>query len=97
MLAMFDEMVILILENLSNPYDGLTDKNFLDFYKELRQPGFMQDRRGRVLEAISRNLQRVYRKPVVVLIDEYDSPMHSAIEYYGYATLVCSFILLYPS
>jgi hypothetical protein len=38
-------------------------------------------------------LQRVYQKPVVVLIDKYDLPMHSTIEH-GYAALVHSFILL---
>jgi len=96
MLDGFDMMVIGILRGLSNPYDGLMDKNFLDFCKELRQPGAMQVWRKRVLEFVSQELRKVYRKPVVVLIDEYDSPMHSAIEH-GYAALVRSFILLYPS
>jgi len=96
MLLRFDEMVLRILRRLSSPYSGLTDERFLRFCQELRQPGALQAERGGALAVISQDLWEVYQKPVVVLIDEYDSPMHSAIDH-GYAALVRSFILLYPS
>jgi hypothetical protein len=91
MLSSFDEMVLEFLECSSNPYSDLTRDNFCT---PLRAPGALQQMRTRALRFISRELQRVYTKGVVVLIDEYDLPMHSAIEH-GYADLVCSFILLY--
>ena len=67
-----------------------------DFCAELREPEALQVMRRDALNILSWELQRVYQKPVVVLIDEYDSPMHSAIEH-GYAALVRPFILLYGS
>jgi Predicted AAA-ATPase len=93
MLISFDAKVLNILGRLSNPYRDLVDN---DFCTELRGPGALQARRTNALKILSRELRRVYQKPVVVLIDEYDSPMHSAIEH-GYAALVRSFILLYYS
>jgi len=89
-------VVYEMLQALSNSYDGFMNKKFLEFCKGLEQPGAMQCRRDMVLRAVSQELRIVYGKPVFVLVDEYDTPMHSAIEY-DYATLVCSFILLYPS
>jgi hypothetical protein len=67
-----------------------------NFCMELRGPGALQVRRSCALEVLSWELWRVYQKPVVVLIDKYDLPMHSAIEH-GYAALLRSFILLYCS
>ena len=96
MLDRFDKMVIRQLRDLSNPYDGLMDKNFLDFYEKLLRPSALASCRDEILATISQELRKVHQNPVVVLIDEYDSPMHSAIEY-GYATLVRYFNLLYPS
>ena len=90
MLNSFDEMVLSIIRRLSNPYSELMHDNFCT---ELRAQGGLQKKRSRALCIISEELQRVYTKDVVVLIDEYDSPMHSAIEY-DYAIPVCSFILL---
>ncbi|KAF8809619.1 DUF1703-domain-containing protein [Phlegmacium glaucopus] len=90
MLSRFDMMVNQMLRGLSNPYDGLMDENFINFCKELRQPGVIQGCRDRVLETASQDLRKIYGKPVVVLIDEYDSPMHSAIEH-GYAASASAF------
>jgi hypothetical protein len=90
MLIFFDAKVLNILGRLSNPYRDLVDN---DFCTELRGPGALQARRTNALKILSRELRRVYQKPVVVLIDEYDSLMHSAIEH-GYGPLVRSFILL---
>jgi hypothetical protein len=93
MLSYFDTKVLNILERLSNPYSDLMDN---DFCTKLREPGALQARRTNALNILSWELRRVYKKPVVVLVDEYDSPMHSAIEH-GYAALVRSFILFYCS
>jgi hypothetical protein len=93
MLIYFDTRLLNILERLSNPYSDLMSNNF---WTELRGPGALQARRRNALKILSWELQRVYQKPVVVLVDEYDSQMHSAIEH-GYAALVRSFILLYCS
>jgi hypothetical protein len=93
MLISFDTRVLNILRRLSNPYSDLMGN---DFCAELREPGALQAMRSDALNILSWELRRVYQKPVVVLIDEYDSPMHSAIDH-GYAALVRSFILLYCS
>ena len=93
MLILFDMMVLEIIRRLCNPYSDLVDDNFC---KELLGPGALEARRRSALKILTRELQRVYQKRVVVLIDEYDSPMHSAIEH-GYAVLVRSVILLYCS
>ena len=61
----------------------------------LRGPGALKER-SRALARISRELERVYEKGVVVLIGEYDTHMHSASEH-KYTTLVRSFILFYCS
>lgn len=93
MLILFDAMVLEIIGSLCNPYSDLADDNFC---MELRGPGALKLRRSNALKILTWELRRVYQKRVVVLIDEYDSPMHSAIEH-GYAALVRSFILLYCS
>jgi hypothetical protein len=91
MLILFDAMVLEIIGSLCNPYSDLGDDQFC---MELRRDGALQPRRTNALMILTWELWRVYQKPVVVLIDEYDSPMHSAIEH-GYAPLVRFFILLY--
>ena len=96
MLARFDMIVNEMLQGLSNRYDGLMDKKFLEFCRGLEQPRAMQCQRDMVLRAVSQELRNIYGKPVFVLINDYDTPMRSAIEY-DYATAVCSLILLYPS
>ena len=78
MLTSFDERIRVILGSLSSPYSDLVDD---DFCMELRGPGAVQERRRFALKILSRELRRVYQMPVVVFIDEYDSPMHSAIEH----------------
>ena len=93
MLISFDMMVLEIIESSCSPYSDLGGDNFC---KELRGPGALAKRRSFALKILTRELERVYQKQVVVLIDEYDSPIHSSIEY-GYATLVRSIILLYCS
>ena len=91
MLTLFDMVVLEIIGSLCNPYSDLVDENFC---KELRGPGALKSRRGIALKIVTRELLRVYQKDVVVLIDEYDSPI--AIQH-GYADLVRSVILLYCS
>jgi hypothetical protein len=93
MLASFEVQIVNVLEKLTNPYTELMER---DFCKELRRPGALQERKKNALMVISRELRRVYKKPVVVLIDEYDSPMHSAMEH-GYAASVRPILLLYCS
>jgi hypothetical protein len=92
MLANFDQAIILILDELMNPFDGITDKAFISFFKN-NDSNFLRTRRGIMLRLISEMLRRLYGKPVVVLIDEYDSPMHSAIAH-GYAVEVRYCVLL---
>lgn len=82
-------MVREVIGGLSNPYSDLVDDKFC---KELLGTGELELRREYALKIISRELQRFYGKEVVVLIDEYDSPMHSAIEH-GYSSSVRSVIL----
>lgn len=93
MLSSFDMMVREIIGSLCSQNSDLLDQNFCD---DLRGPRALEETRSVALTVISWELLRVYQQDVVVLIDEYDAPMHSAIEH-GYATLVCSVILLYCS
>lgn len=89
MLKRFDARILGILSSLSTPYSDLIDNSFC---AELRAPGALEARRSNALTIISLELERVYHMPVVVLIDEYDTPMHSAIEN-NYSGLVRLFIL----
>ena len=93
MLDVFDQMVLETLDALSHPYSDLMSDQFC---ASLRGPGALQDMRTHALTMISHELARVYEKDVVVLIDEYDTPMHSALEH-DYTSVVRSFILLYCS
>ncbi|KAM6503872.1 AAA-ATPase-like domain containing protein [Amanita muscaria] len=77
----FDAIVIRILKDLSNPTDGVPDQSFLLFCDKLYHEQVLLHPRGTVLQVISQILQKVFMKPVVVLIDEYDTPIHSAIEH----------------
>ena len=86
MTAAFDQKVVQILEDLSQPYGDLMQDTFCT---NLRGPGALQARNIHALTTISEELERVYEKPVVVLIDDYDAPMHSALEH-DYAVAVCS-------
>ena len=90
MLDVFDQMVLETLDALSHPYSDLMSDQFC---ASLRGPGALQDMRTHTLAMISHELARVYEKDVVVLIDEYDTPMHSALEH-NYTDVVRSFILL---
>ena len=92
MLSSFDVMVREIIRSLCSQNSDLVDKNFCE---NIRGPA-LEENRGNALNILSWELLRVYQREVVVLIDEYDSPMHSAIEH-GYAAMVCSVILLYRS
>jgi hypothetical protein len=87
MTAAFDQKVLQILGDLSHPYSDLMQDTFCT---NLRGPGALQARNRHALTTISRELKRVYEKSVVVLIDEYDAPMHSALEH-DCAAHVCSF------
>jgi hypothetical protein len=92
LLTSFDSMIDGILERLTNPFDGIVDPTFVDWCRRLSDPPTLQVKRGRALWLISIALQKFYNQAVVILIDEYDSPMHTAIEN-GYAPLVpCSLL-----
>ena len=93
MLASFDEMVLTIFKNLSAPYSDLTEDGFCE---TSHAPEALQARRGLALMIISWELQRVYDRPVVVLIDNYDLPMHCATEH-DFSSNVCFFILHFCS
>jgi Predicted AAA-ATPase len=90
MLTSFDDKVLRIVRSLANAHNPLMTTPFIHFLEELSQPGALEARRHGALEVISQNLRDVYEKRIIVLIDEYDSPMHSAIEH-GYAPSVRSF------
>ncbi|KIM76603.1 hypothetical protein PILCRDRAFT_91525 [Piloderma croceum F 1598] len=64
-----------------------------DFCAELCEPGALQAMRSDALNIISWELRRVYQKPIVVLINKYDSLMHSAIDH-GYAALANDFFAI---
>ena len=87
MLILFDTIVLEVYAVYSDLLDG-------NFCKQLREPGALKRWRDFALNMITFELRNVFQKSVMVLIDEYDSPMHSAIEH-GYVTLVRSAILLY--
>jgi hypothetical protein len=93
MLTCFDSMILALLPTLTAPYSDIPED---EFCKSLCAPGALQRRRDSALMIISQELRRVYDRPVVVLIDDYDSPMHCAIEH-GFSSDVRSFILLYCS
>jgi hypothetical protein len=86
-------MILALLPTLTAPYSDIPED---EFCKSLCAPGALQRRRDSALMIISQELRRVYDRPVVVLIDDYDSPMHCAIEH-GFSSDVRSFILLYCS
>ena len=92
MLTTFDKNVHQIIEDLSYPYSDLTDDKFC---MRLRRPGAVQERRRHVLTVVSQELHRVYDKRVIVLIDECDSPILSALQH-GYAAEVCFFFKHFP-
>lgn len=91
-MAAFDQKVLQILEDLSHPYSDLLQDTFCT---NLRGPGALQERNRHALTIISEELERVYEKSVVVLIDDYDAPMHSALEHDYAVEVCCSFILLH--
>jgi hypothetical protein len=94
-----DAIVGDIIESfrLSNRYNDLVDVNFCQ-QPELRYKSWDLEPAWRInaLKILTWELQRVYQKSVVVLIDDYDLYTRSAIEH-GYAALVCPVILLYCS
>ena len=87
LLASFDKMIIQLLDRLSHPLKGIVDSSFVDWCRWLADPRVLRDRRERALQDITESLQMLYNQRVVILIDEYDSPMHAAIEN-GYAQMV---------
>jgi hypothetical protein len=92
LLASFDSMIDSMIEHLTNPFDGIVDPAFIDWCRRLCNPQTLHLKRGRALRLISIALQKIYNQAVVILIDEYDSPIHTAIEN-GYAPLVpCSLL-----
>ena len=93
LLASFDSMIASTVVELSNPFHGIVDSTFVDWCRRISTSQNLQVHRDRVLRMISVALQGLYNQAVVVLIDEYDAPMHSAIEH-GYAHMVPPFFIL---
>ena len=95
MLKCFGSMVNRLLKELSEQYEAFFEDG--KFCKQLIGPKASTPKDDiYALNIISCELQRVYKKSVVVLIDEYNAPMNSAIEH-NYTTVVSlaySFILL---
>jgi Predicted AAA-ATPase len=92
LLTSFDSMIAQTIQILTNPFDGIVDPAFIDWCRQLSDPQTLHITRSRALLLISVALQKLYNQAVVILIDEYDSPMHIAIEN-GYAPLVpCSLL-----
>jgi len=87
LLSRFDQEVREILAVLCYPNSDIKRE---EFCVDLRAPGAENQWRDRALKVISHELQRVYRRPVVVLVDEYDAPMHSALEH-NYCTAASEF------
>ena len=83
MLKSFDKLVVEKLRARRGELDGTLEQDFLK-HPELY--------RKRIFKRLSEELQIAYNEDVIVLIDEYDSPMHVAIEN-NYANSVWHFIL----
>lgn len=77
MLASFDAVIRQTLYDISHLVDDT-------FREAVLERGGLERDRVIILQLISKALHKFCNKRVVVLIDEYDSPMHSAIEH-GYA------------
>lgn len=84
MLTTFDEGIsIQLLKRIDLFQDGIVGKKYIQFYWNFQQEPHKW--RKVALQMLSEALQDAYKENVVVLLDEYDGPMHSAIEH-GYAT-----------
>ena len=93
LLASFDSMIASTVDQIINPFNGIVDPTFIDWCRRMSNSQTLQIQRDRALRMISSALQGLYNQAVVVLIDEYDSPMNSAIEN-GYAHRVPPFLIL---
>ena len=69
------------------------DSGFVKWCRSLSNPQKLPNKRGVVLEILSTALWKLYEQRVVILIDEYDSPMRCGIEH-GYATDVPPFVTI---
>jgi hypothetical protein len=87
MLTSFDELIREQFLKLVR--DGIIDEGHIKLYQPITQEPL--NWRRIALKILSEALQIAYKQSVVVLIDEYDTPMHSAIEN-GYADLVRVFV-----
>jgi len=93
MLAVFDEKILQLLYNLSDKFFLSGNQGYIAWLQEcIKGAQSLGRQRRTALQYISQVLCEVYEKPVVVLIDEYDSPMHSAIEH-NFATEVLFFYI----
>ena len=93
LLASFDKMIVKMVGKLLNPYNGISDRIFVDWCRSSFDPQNLPNNRDAALEILSTALWTIYDQHVIVLIDEYDSPMHCAINY-GYATKVPAFVTI---
>jgi hypothetical protein len=87
-------MVMAMAKKLTDTSNGLLAQLFRDFLKEYLEANNRDIQRPRALEEMSHILYAYYDKRIIVLIDECDTPMHSAIEH-NYAEKVCFILLLY--
>ncbi|KAF5383030.1 hypothetical protein D9615_004908 [Tricholomella constricta] len=90
MLTSFHEMVLYLIDDpLSHIFvKGVLDRRFMEWREKIERGG--EPRLEKALQTLSEALYDAYKQRVVVLCDEYDSPMHNAIEG-GYADLASSF------
>jgi len=86
MLNSFDTMIRQeVFEYAQIFQDGIVDEVHIKWYQDVLQHPRLWSRFA--LKRISQALKSAYKQSVVVLLDEYDAPMHDAIEN-GYADLV---------
>jgi Fe-S cluster biosynthesis and repair protein YggX len=86
MLNSFDGLVVYELGKRRRLLDGTFEQEYIQ-YPELY--------RNRAFQTLSEKLWTAYGQRVIVLIDEYNSPMHVAIEN-GYANSVWSYFIPSP-
>jgi hypothetical protein len=95
--ATYEEMLISFDEMIREEFfkrtalfrDGIVDEAYIEMYRHITHEP--HNWRRIALRILSEALQIAYKQSVVVLIDEYDAPMHSAMEN-GYADLVRVFV-----
>lgn len=93
MMASFDELILQELNARGDLFrDGILDLRYQEWYQDVtKNPALLREN---FFQMLSEALQAAYDQPVFVLIDEYDTPMHCAIEN-GYARTVWPLVPLF--